>query len=193
MPARWIEAVAVFCGSNFGNSQEYAASASALGKVLGSTGITTVYGGTTKGLMGVIADAALAAGGKVHGVVTESFHQRGQSHPALTEHEITSTLRVRKERMIGLADAVIALPGGIGTLEEFMEVWSMNQLAEIDKPVGLLNIAGFFTPFLSFIDHMVKTQFLPETHRHSIVVDSDPSVLIQKLRCYSRVDTPKWL
>ncbi|MEA2817398.1 MAG: hypothetical protein QOI93_5114 [Rhodospirillaceae bacterium] len=143
--------------------------------------------------MGVVADAALESGGSVHGVITESLHHRGQSHSGLTRHEIALTLRSRKERMVELADAFIALPGGIGTIEELMEVWTMNQLSEIDKPVGLLNTAGFFTAFLGFIDHMVDTKFLPAAHRHSISVDADASALIDKLRRYARVDVPKWL
>ncbi|MCY1465804.1 LOG family protein YvdD [compost metagenome] len=92
-----------------------------------------------------------------------------------------------------LADAFIALPGGIGTIEELMEVWTMNQLAEIDKPVGLLNTDGFFSAFLGFIDHMVDTRFLPATHRHSISVDVEAQALLDKLAHYSRVDAPKWL
>lgn len=143
--------------------------------------------------MGVVADAALASGGNVHGVITESLHQRGHSHSGLTQHEIALTLRSRKERMVALADAFIALPGGIGTLEELTEVWTMNQLSEIDKPVGLLNTAGFFTAFLGFIDHMVETKFLPAAHRHSVSVDADAGALIDKLRSYARVDVPKWL
>ncbi|MGH6644686.1 MAG: TIGR00730 family Rossman fold protein [Bradyrhizobium sp.] len=193
MANRSINAVAVFCGSNFGASEAFADGARALGDALGKAGITVVYGGTTKGLMGVVADAALAAGGKVHGVITESLHQRGHSHAGLTTHEITATLRSRKERMAELADAFIALPGGIGTIEELMEVWTMNQLAEIDKPVGLLNTAGFYTAFLGFIDHMVDSKFLPAAHRHSISVDEDADALIGKLRHYARVDVPKWL
>ena len=190
---RSIKAIAVFCGSNYGASEEFADGARALGRALGKAGITVVYGGTTKGLMGVVADAALASGGNVHGVITESLHQRGHSHSGLTKHEIALTLRSRKERMVELADAFIALPGGIGTIEELMEVWTMNQLSEIDKPVGLLNSAGFFTAFLAFIDHMVDTRFLPAAHRNSISVDADASALIDKLRSYARVDVPKWL
>ena len=193
MTIRSIKTIAVFCGSNFGASGEFADGARALGRALGEAGITLVYGGTTKGLMGVVADAALDAGGRVHGVITESLHQRGQSHSGLTHHEITPTLRSRKERMIALADAFVALPGGIGTVEELMEVWTMNQLSEIDKPVGLLNTAGFFTAFLGFIDHMVDTKFLPAAHSHSISVDTSAGELIEKLRGYQRIDVPKWL
>ncbi|MFK8330709.1 TIGR00730 family Rossman fold protein [Pseudomonas sp. BJa5] len=193
MTIRTINAVAVFCGSNFGASDDFADGARTLGQVLGNHGIATIYGGTGKGLMGTVADAALAAGGRVHGVVTANLHQRGQSHAGLTGHEITPTLRRRKERMIELADAFIALPGGIGTLEELMEVWSMNQLGEMDKPVGLLNIGGFFTPFLGFIDHMVKEKFLPDGHRQSLIVEADASVLLDKLGRHTRIDIPKWL
>ena len=193
MTTRSIKSVAVFCGSNFGASEVFADGARRLGRALGEAGITIVYGGTTKGLMGVVANAALEAGGSVHGVITESLHQRGQSHSGLTKHEIVLTLRSRKERMIELSDAFIALPGGIGTIEELMEVWTMNQLSEIDKPVGLLNPAGFFDAFLGFIDHMVDTKFLPAAHRQSIAVDIDASALIQKLRTHARVDVPKWL
>jgi uncharacterized protein (TIGR00730 family) len=166
MTIRPIKTIAVFCGSNYGASEEFAEGARALGQALGKAEIGLVYGGTTKGLMGVVADAVLASGGKVYGVITESLHRRGHSHSGLTGHEIAPTLRSRKERMIELADAFIAMPGGIGTIEELMEVWTMNQLSEIDKPVGLLNSAG---------------------------VDADASVLIGKLRSHARVDVPKWL
>ncbi|MGO7171511.1 TIGR00730 family Rossman fold protein [Rhizobium leguminosarum] len=193
MTIRSIKSVAVFCGSNFGASEAFADGARALGRALGEAGIAIVYGGTVKGLMGIVADAALEAGGSVHGVITESLHQRGQSHAGLTRHEIVVTLRSRKERMVALSDAFIALPGGIGTIEELMEVWTMNQLSEIDKPVGLLNSAGFFDAFLGFIDHMVETKFLPAAHRHSISVDTDASALVDKLRSYMRVEVPKWL
>ena len=190
---RAISSIAVFCGSNFGDSDVYAAGARRLGAELARAGITLVYGGTTKGLMGVVADALLSAGGTAHGVITERLHARGHSHPDLSRREIVGSLRSRKERMADLADAFVAMPGGIGTMEEMMEVWTMNQLSEIDKPVGLLDIAGFFAPFLKFIDHMVETRFLPAAHRHSICVNPDPAALINALRSYQKTDVPKWL
>jgi len=143
--------------------------------------------------MGVVADALIAAGGTTHGVITEKLHQRGHTHPNLHRSEIVPTLRSRKQRMAELADAFIAMPGGIGTMEEMMEVWTMNQLAEIDKPVGLLNVADFYQPFLAFIDHMVECKFLPPEHRHSICVDPDPAVLIEQLRHFVPTSIPKWL
>lgn len=190
---RSITSIAVFCGSNFGNSDAYAEGARRLGQALAAAGITLVYGGTTKGLMGVVADALIAAGGTTHGVITEKLHQRGHTHPDLHRSEIVPTLRNRKQRMAELADAFIAMPGGIGTVEEMMEVWSMNQLSEIDKPVGLLNVAGFYQPFLAFIDHMVECKFLPPEHRHSICVDPDPAALIEQLRHFVPTSIPKWL
>ena len=193
MPLRPINAIAVFCGSNFGNSEAYAEGARQLGATLARESITLVYGGTTKGLMGIVADAVLSNGGSAHGVITERLHARGHSHAGLTRSEMVVSLRNRKERMTELADAFIAMPGGIGTMEEMMEVWTMNQLAEIDKPVGLLDIDGFFAPFLKFIDHMVDSKFLPPAHRHSISVDPNAAPLLEKLRTFERTDVPKWL
>ncbi|MDB5618077.1 TIGR00730 family Rossman fold protein [Tardiphaga sp.] len=193
MHQRSINSVAVFCGSNFGASEAYADGARQLGTELARAGITLVYGGTTKGLMGIVADSVLNNGGSAHGVITERLHLRGHSHAGLTRSEMVTTLRNRKERMTELADAFIAMPGGIGTMEEMMEVWTMNQLSEIDKPVGLLDIDGFFAPFLTFIDHMVETKFLPPAHRHSICVDPNAAPLLDQLRAYQRSDVPKWL
>jgi len=190
---RTISSIAVFCGSNFGNSDAYADGARRLGRALAGAGITLVYGGTTKGLMGVVADALIAAGGTAHGVITEKLRERGHAHPGLHRSEIVASLRLRKQRMVELADAFIAMPGGIGTMEEMMEVWTMNQLSEIDKPVGLLNIADFYRPFLAFIDHMVVCKFLPAEHRHSICVDPDAAALIERLRNFVPTSVPKWL
>ncbi len=179
MTTRHIKSIAVFCGSNHGASEEFAEGAKALGHALGSGGIKLIYGGTTKGLMGVVADAALSSGGEVHGIITARLHEKGHSHEGLTLCEVTQTLRERKQRMAELADAFIALPGGIGTMEEFMDVWTMNQ--------------GFFDSFLGFIDHMVVEKFLPAAHRHSTSVDANAEALIGKLQTYQRVDIPKWL
>jgi len=190
---RNITAVAVFCGSNSGGSSAFAEGARSLGRTLAEQGVAVVYGGTAKGLMACVADAALAAGGEVHGVITSRLHSLGHTHSGLTSLEIMPTLRSRKERMAARADAFIALPGGIGTLEEFMEVWAMNQLGEIDKSAGLLDTEGFYSKFLGFIDHMVATSFLPLEHRQSIAANADPVQLLADMRAFERVTVPKWL
>jgi len=192
-PGRVIRHVAVFCGSNPGLGDTYEKAAAELGAALARRGVGIVYGGTHKGLMGILADAALAGGGHVHGVINQRLFDRGHLHPGLTLHEVVETMRVRKERMLGIADACIALPGGIGTLEEFMEAWTLNQLGEIDKPVGLYNVGGFHEPFMAFIDTMIAQKFLPPEHRNGIVVEADPEALIDALTAFEKPNVPKWL
>jgi len=191
--SRQVRAIAIFCGSNVGDSDMFAAAAAALGRALAGRGITLVYGGTHKGLMGVLADAALAEGGTVHGVITERLHGRGHLHDRLSVHEIVAGMRVRKERMLELADACIALPGGLGTVEEFMEAWTLNQLGDIDKPVGLFNVDGYYDPFMAFVDGMIARRFLPAAHRASVVVEADADALIDGLVRQPPITVPKWL
>jgi uncharacterized protein (TIGR00730 family) len=191
--ARDIRAIAIFCGSNVGEGTAYVEAAAALGRAIAARGITLVYGGTHKGLMGVLADAALDAGGRVHGVITERLHGRGHLHERLTVHEIVDGMRARKERMLDLSDACIALPGGLGTVEEFMEAWTLNQLGDVDKPVGLLNVAGYYEPLMAFVDSMIANRFLPAAHRESVVLQADPDALIDGLIAQPAISVPKWL
>lgn len=190
---RRISAIAVFSGSNFGGHEAYASGAKALGSALAQRGITLVYGGTNKGLMGVLADAVMAGGGAAHGVITERLAAKGHTHPALTTTEMATDMRARKRRMADLADAFIALPGGIGTLEEFMEVWTLNQLGEFEKPAGLLDIRGFYQPLMGMIDHMIAESFLPAQHRNGIVIDADPDAMIGGLIAFKPLTVAKWL
>lgn len=190
---RTIRSIAVFCGSNTGRGDVYRTAAHDLGREIGRHGMTLVYGGTHKGLMGVLADATLAAGGAAHGVITQRLYDRGQLHERLSRHEIVDCMRTRKARMGEQADAFVALPGGIGTLEEFMEVWTLNQLGDIDKPAGLLDTQGYYRPFMGFIDHMIAEGFLPAAHRDGIVVEADPARLIDRLAVFERVTVPKWM
>lgn len=188
-----IDAIAVFCGSNTGLGERYIEAAKALGAEMGRRRMTLVYGGTNKGLMGLLADAVVAAGGRTHGVITQRLADKGHQHPGLDICEVVGDMRGRKARMASLADAFIALPGGIGTLEEFMEIWTLNQLGEIDKPAGLFDVGGYYQPFLSFIDHMIDQQFLPPAHRKGIVVQPDPEALVDGLLRFQRVTVPKWM
>jgi len=188
-----ITCIAVYSGSNFGARPDYARAAEALGRAIAARGIGIVYGGTHKGLMGAMADGALAEGGAIHGVLTERLHAKGHMYEGLTSIEILPTMGARKARMIARADAFVALPGGIGTLEEFMEVWTLNQLGEITKPAGLFNINDYFGRFMGFIDHMIDEQFLPPAHRHSIVVEAGTEALLDGLAAHVPVTVPKWL
>jgi len=190
---RTLKRIAVYCGSNFGEGDGYREAARALGYALAESDIELVYGGTHKGLMGILADAVIERGGKAHGIITERLFAKGHLHPGLTAHEVVATMRERKARMIDIADAFIALPGGIGTLEEFMEVWTLNQLGEMEKPLGLFSVQNYYDPFIRFIDHMIITRFLPPDHRHSIVVADEARALVENLRMFKHVDTPKWM
>jgi hypothetical protein len=193
MTHRRIARVAVFCGSNVGQGDAYRRAAAALGRELVARQIGLVFGGTMKGLMGVLADAVLDAGGHAHGVITQRLFDKGQLHPRLSEHEVAAAMGIRKARMLELADACIALPGGIGTVEEFMEAWTLNQLGDIDKPVGLLDVDGFYQPFLAFIDRMVERGFLPAVHRTSLAVDPEPGALLDALATALPITAPKWM
>jgi uncharacterized protein (TIGR00730 family) len=193
MTARQIKHIAVFCGSNFGDGDAYRNAAAALGRTLAARGIGLVFGGTMKGLMGVLADAVIDAGGTAHGVITRRLADKGQLHSRLTSHDIAAAMGARKARMLELADACIALPGGIGTVEEFMEAWTLNQLGDIDKPAALYDVDGFYRPFLSFIDAMVAKKFLPAAHRAGLVVADDPDRLIDALTAQPAISVPKWM
>jgi uncharacterized protein (TIGR00730 family) len=193
MTQRRIARVAVFCGSNVGRGDGYRRAAAALGRELAARRIGLVFGGTMKGLMGVLADAVVDAGGRARGVITQRLFDRGHLHSRLDDHEIVAAMGLRKARMLELADACIALPGGIGTVEEFMEAWTLNQLGDIDKPVGLLDVDGFYQPFLSFIDSMVEREFLPAAHRASLAVEAEPGALLDALAAAPPITVPKWM
>lgn len=188
-----IRSIAVYCGSNTGQGDAYLRAASELGSALAERDIRLVYGGTQKGLMGALANAALASGGNVTGVITERLNVKGHTHQHLNAVEILPTMQARKKRMIELADAFIAMPGGIGTLEEFMEVWTLNQLGEIAKPAGLYNTGGYYQPLMGMVDHMITEKFLPSSHRKAIVVQSTPEALIDGLVNLAPVTTQKWI
>lgn len=185
--------VAVFCGSNFGVSPDYAEAAKALGTAIAARGITLVYGGTSKGLMGVVADAALAAGGTVVGVINQRLHDRGHLHPSLSRHEVVPHMRVRKARMAELADAFIALPGGLGTLEELFEVATLTQLGDHVKACGVLNTRGFYEPMRAMLATATDEGFLKAEHRDMIVVQSQPDALLDGLAAWRAPTVTKWI
>ena len=191
--ANKIQTVAIYCGSNDGRVESYKQFATKLGKILAKRKINLVYGGTNKGLMGILANSAIEKGAHVTGVITERLKAKNQVHPNLSMIETYPTMQSRKARMIELADACIMMPGGIGTLEEFMEVWTLNQLGETSKPLGVLNIDNYFGNLIAFIEHMIAERFLPSAHRNGIVVNPDPEELINLLVKFSPVTVEKWL
>ena len=191
--ANKIQTVAIYCGSNDGRVESYKQFATKLGKILAKRKINLVYGGTNKGLMGILANSAIEKGAHVTGVITERLKAKKQVHPNLSMIETYPTMQSRKARMIELADACIMMPGGIGTLEEFMEVWTLNQLGETSKPLGVLNIDNYFGNLIAFIEHMIAESFLPSAHRNGIVVNPDPEELINLLVKFSPVTVEKWL
>jgi uncharacterized protein (TIGR00730 family) len=188
-----LKAIAVFCGSNFGISDAYADAARALGREMAARGITLVYGGTQKGLMGVIADATLAAGGEVVGIINQRLHDRGHLHTGLSRHEIASDMRARKARMSELADAFIAMPGGLGTLEELFEAATLTQLGDHGKACGALNVRGFFDPMRALLERAAQEGFLKPEHRDMVVLEPDAAALLDALAAWQAPTVTKWI
>ena len=188
-----MKRVCVFCGSATGNQPVYREAAEAMGSLLAKRGIGLVYGGGHVGLMGVIADAVLAGGGEAIGVIPQALADREIAHGGLTELRIVDSMHTRKAMMADLSDAFIAMPGGVGTFEEFFEVVTWTQLGLHRKPCGLLNVGGFYTPLAAFIDQAVTEGFIRPVHRAAIVVDSDPARLLDTLATIQLPSVPKWI
>lgn len=176
--------VCVFCGSSDGKAAAFSDAARELAEVLVGSGVELVYGGASVGMMGVLADTALAAGGRVHGVIPQQLVDHEIAHPDLTELHVVSDMHERKARMADLSDAFIALPGGIGTLEELFEIWTWGKLGLHVKPVGLLDVDGYFGPLTEFLDRMVDNGFLDRPDREMLAVDSDPRTLLARFAAY---------
>ncbi len=188
-----IEHVCVFCGSSPGSDPIYVEAAQQLGRLLVQRRLGVVFGGGGVGLMGALANAAMAAGGHVTGVIPEQLMARELGHTELSELRVVDSMHARKALMMELSDAFIALPGGAGTLEELSEVWTWGQLGIHHKPLGLLNVAGYYTPFLAFLDQMVEQGFLAPKHRAMVLVETDAVALLDRLCHYRPPDVPQWL
>ncbi len=185
--------IAIYCGSSRGNDPVLQEAAAALATYLVRQGIGIVYGGGKVGIMGVIADAALAAGGEVIGVIPESLLAKELGHATLTELHITETMHQRKQKMVDLSDGFIALPGGFGTLDELFETLTWLQLSFHHKPVGILNVNGFFDHLLVFLDHMTASGFLKPEHRASLLTETDPASLLTTMRGFQPYVDGKWI
>jgi uncharacterized protein (TIGR00730 family) len=171
----------VYCGSRKGGNPAFETAAHRVGSLIGERGWGLVYGGGNAGLMGVVANAALAAGAPVIGVIPHSLMERELGHPGLSELHVVDTMHERKQMMAERAHAFVALPGGIGTFEELFEVWTWRQLGYHDKPVGLLNVDGYYDRLLSFMDQAVADGFVPPLQRQLLQVGSDPAELLSRL------------
>ncbi len=185
--------ICIFCGSNTGRGEAYAEATRAMVRAIAGAGIGIVYGGGNIGLMGVVAEAALDAGVRVTGVTPRRLLEREMVHTGLSALHVVDSMHARKVMMAELSDAFIALPGGMGTLDEFFEMVTLIQLGEQQKPCGLLNVAGYFDRLRGFIDHAVEERFVNPAHRDMIVIDEDPAGMITRLRGWTLPQTSKWL
>ncbi|MDF3935390.1 TIGR00730 family Rossman fold protein [Pseudomonas citronellolis] len=188
-----LRSVCVFCGASPGASPVYQEAAENLGRHLAERGLRLVYGGGAVGLMGMVADAALAAGGEVVGIIPQSLKDAEVGHSGLTRLEVVDGMHARKARMAELSDAFIALPGGLGTLEELFEVWTWGQLGYHAKPLGLLEVNGFYDPLLTFLDHLVQERFVREPHRQMLQRGASPAELLDALEAWRPLAAPKWV
>lgn len=188
-----LRRVTVFCGSNVGTDPGYANAARTLGAELARRGIGLVYGGGKVGLMGVLADAVLAAGGEVTGVIPDHLRAKEVGHDGLTELLVVGSMHERKLAMADRSDGFVALPGGVGTFEELLEVLTWTQLGIHHKPVGVVDVAGFYAPLLSLLDSTVAAGFLREGHRDILQSATQPADLLDRLAAWKPVDVAKWL
>lgn len=188
-----MRSVCVFCGSSPGARPAYADAARALGTEIARRGMRLVYGGASVGLMGIVADAAVSAGGAATGVIPEHFVEHEVAHEGLEDLRVVGSMHERKALMADLSDGFVALPGGFGTLEEFAEVLTWSQIGVQRKPCGLLDVEGFYAPLLSFFDHAVTERFVRAEHRDLVLAGVDPAGLLDALEAWSPPGAEKWL
>jgi hypothetical protein len=183
----------VFCGSNEGFRPDYRDAAVALGTAIAASDAALVYGGSKVGLMGAVADAVLKAGGTAIGIIPQALVDKEVAHHGLTELHIVGSMHERKAKMADMAEGFVALPGGLGTLEELFEIWTWAQLGYHGKPVGVLDIAGFYDKLLTFLDHQADEGFMRHEHRDMLIVEQDPVALIARYRSYVPPAVTKWI
>ncbi len=188
-----ITSICVYCGSSAGRDEAYAASARELAESLVSRNIRLVYGGASIGVMGAVADHVMKLGGEVVGVIPKALAHKEVAHNNLTELHVTHSMHERKMLMAELADGFIALPGGIGTLEELFEIWTWAQLGFHQKPCGLLNVEGYYDALIRFLDHVMAEQFVKPHHRDMLIVETTPCALLDRYQCYQPPLVRHWV
>ncbi|NNG01103.1 MAG: TIGR00730 family Rossman fold protein [Desulfobacteraceae bacterium] len=190
-----MKSVCVFCGSSPGDRPEYMAAAKLLGSEMARQGLRLVYGGASVGMMGEIAKSVLAGGGRVTGVIPKALRDKEVALTTLEDLRVVDSMHERKALMAELSDGFIAMPGGLGTLEEFVEVLTWSQLGLHCKPCGLLNIVDYYKPFIGLIDHMVEQKFVNPAHRKLLLMAGRPALLLEKMAAWQPpvVDKAKWI
>lgn len=188
-----MKSLCVFCGSSPGANGHYADAARTFGKLIAGKGITLIFGGGKVGLMGHLADAVLASGGRAIGVIPEALMRKEVAHEGLTEIHVVKDMHIRKAMMYSLADAFVALPGGTGTLDELFEVITWNQLGFLNQPVGLLNVDGYFDRLAAFLQHTVAEHFIKAEHIDRVILDENPARLLERLCVSYPPMSDKWM
>jgi uncharacterized protein (TIGR00730 family) len=188
-----LKSICVFCGSNSGAGEAYAEAARGLARAIARRRLKLVYGGGNVGLMGVLADAALGAGAHVTGVIPRRLVEKEVAHSRLTEQRIVGTMHERKALMADLADAFIALPGGLGTLDETFEMLTWTQLGYHRKPSALLDVNGYFERLVAFLDHAVEERFVTAVHRRMLIIERDPDAVLDRLAAAPLQNVSKWM
>jgi hypothetical protein len=188
-----MKAVCVFCGSSPGRQPGFVEAAAALGRTIARRGSTLVYGGAQVGLMGVVANAAMDEGGEVHGVITRALESKEITHRGLTHLDVVDTMHERKAAMADRAEGFVMLPGGFGTLDEFFEAVTWTQLGVHDKPCGILDVAGYFSPLRALLDNATGQGFVRAEHRNLVMFDPDPGALLDRMEVWEPVVIDKWI
>ncbi|MCC9169123.1 TIGR00730 family Rossman fold protein [Pontibacter harenae] len=188
-----MKSIGVFCGANAGGSEVYREAAAKLGGLMAEQSIALVFGGGKVGLMGAIADAVLAGGGKAIGVIPQSLVDREVAHTGLNEQHVVQTMHERKAMMAARSDAFVAMPGGFGTFDEICEIITWNQLDIIRKPVAFFNVNGFYDKFFEMVDHCIVEGFIKENLREKLIVESDAEVLLQKVKRFADEASDYWI
>ena len=185
--------VCVFCGSSTGNDPRHAEAAAALGRLLAARGLGLVFGGGSIGLMGALADHVLAAGGAVTGVIPHGLAARELAHPGVADMRVVPTMHARKALMASLADGFVALPGGMGTFDELFEIVTWGQLGIHRKPIGVLNVAGYYDPLVALLEHAVAGGFVGDGGRRLVLVEDDAARLLDRMEGYAPPSVPEWV
>jgi uncharacterized protein (TIGR00730 family) len=192
--AQQVQRACIFCGSSPGARPAYTEAVEDLGMLLVQNGITLVFGGATVGLMGRLADTVVSEGGEAIGVIPQALVDREIAHLGLTDLHVVDTMHERKQRMADLSDAFVALPGGLGTLDELFEIYTWAQLGMHRKPIGLMNVEGYFDGLVGFLEHAVAERFVREDHRDMLIVENEPAPMLERLESFDPASlTPKWI